>query len=176
LLIHCSVKINQMFRHILLCLLFGSLTIVSNGQNNSKWLQITIKDNISMQFISNDYFVTKDSVVIIGDSDYGRTKVNYTRRKLTKDERKKLESFLKTFPADSLEDAYFNDFKNMGYISPEHFPRVINVDIDYNGKKYTTKMTNCYVYKLANLFNFLNEFFPPEVRIKLNKDEFNAFF
>ena len=145
-------------------------------QHGKKNLSIIIKDNVNMQFISNDYLITKDSVIIKGDSDYGRTKVNYINRKLSKQERKSLEQFIKAFPLDSLEDAYFNDFKNMEYISPEHFPRVIEITIEYMDKSYKTKITNCYVYKAGKLFDFLNSFFPPEVRIKFKKDDFNAFF
>ena len=56
-----------------------------------KFLSLTISDNVNMQFISNDYLVTKDSIIIRGDSDYGRTKVNYMSRTLSKTEKKNLE-------------------------------------------------------------------------------------
>jgi hypothetical protein len=154
--------------------LFFILTFSVIAQPSKRKLSIVIKDNVNMQFISNDYLITQDSIVIKGDSDYGRSKVNYINKKLSKQERKNLEQFMKTFPLDSLEDAYFNDFKNMDYISPEHFPRVIEVSIEYNKKNYKTKITNCYVYKLGRLFDFLNSFFPPEVRIKFSQDDFKA--
>lgn len=135
-----------------------------------------MKDNVGMQYISNDYYMHNDSLFIKGDSDFGRTKVDYLKRKLSKAEIKKIKSFMQTFPVDSLEDAYFNEFNNMSYISPDHYPRIIDLEITYKGKEYKSKMTNCYANKIANLCNFLNDFFPPEVRIKLPREEFNAFF
>ena len=146
------------------------------GQQDKKFMRLLIKDNVNMQFISNDYLVTKDSIIIKGDSDYGRTKVNYLGRKLTKEEKKSLEQFMKKFPADSLWETYFSEYNNMEYISPEHFPRVIEIAFDYKEKSMKTKMTNCYVYKAADLFDFLNPLFPPEVRIKYKKEDFNAFY
>ena len=139
-----------------------------------KAITISIKDNTGLQYVLNEYYFNNDSLRIRGDSDYGRSKIEYLKRKLNKAEIKKLKSFMKTFPADSLEDSYFNEFNTMKYISADHFPRVVDVEIDYNGKNYKSKMTNCYAVKIANLCNFLNEFIPPEVRIKLRKEEFDA--
>lgn len=148
----------------------------AEAQHSKKNISIAIKDNVNMQFISNDYYITNDSLIIRGDSDYGRTKVRYIGRALSKKEKKGIKNFLKTFPADSLEDAYFSDYSNMSYISPEHYPRVVTLEMEYNGKEYKSKMTNCYATKIADLCIFLNDLFPPEVRIKLKKEEFNAFF
>ncbi|HKR03379.1 MAG TPA: hypothetical protein VJY62_01985 [Bacteroidia bacterium] len=164
-----------MYKQILIIVLFISICFSAAAQNK-KFLSLTISDNVNMQFISNDYLVTKDSIIIKGDSDYGRTKVNYMSRALTKTEKKNLEKFMKTFPADSLWETYFSEYNNMEYISPEHFPRVIEIKFEYKEKKYKTKMTNCYVYKAADLFDFLNPLFPPEVRIKFKKEDFNAFY
>ena len=83
---------------------------------------------------------------------------------------------MKSFPADSLEDAYFNEFNSMHYISSDHFPRVVDLEINYNGKNYKSKMTNCYANKIAFLCDFLNEFIPSEVRIKLRKEDFDGYF
>ncbi len=152
--------------------------LVSPGvfAQKKSFMRVAVKDNVNMQFISNDYLITKDSITIKGDSDYGRTKVNYLSRKLSKTEKKSVEQFMKTFPADSLWETYFSEYNNMEYISPEHFPRVIEIAIDYKEKTYKTKLTNCYVYKAADLFDFLNPLFPPEVRIKFKKEDFNAFY
>lgn len=153
-------------------LLFVLGFFVAHGQQ--KAINISIKDNTGLQYILNEYYFKNDSLYIRGDSDYGRSKIDYLQRKLERSEIKKIKSFLKTFPLDSLEDTYFNEFNTMQYISPDHFPRVIEVEISYNGKNYKSKMTNCYVHKIANLCNFLNEFIPPEVRIKLRKEDFDA--
>ncbi|MEO5569456.1 MAG: hypothetical protein ABIT08_02375 [Bacteroidia bacterium] len=163
-------------KKIIPVILFIAFSFSGRAQQDKKFLGVTIKDNVNMQFISNDYLVTMDSVTIKGDSDYGRTKVNYISRSLTKTEKKSLEKFMKTFPADSLMETYFSEYNNMEYISPEHFPRVIEIAVDYSEKTYKTKLTNCYVYKAADLFDFLNPLFPPEVRIKFLKTDFNAFY
>jgi len=165
-----------MCKNIFLISIFISVCFCANSQHGKKFISVSIKDNVNMQFISNDYIVTKDSLIIRGDSDYGRTKVNYINRKLTKSEKKSVEQFMKSFPADSLWETYFSEYNNMEYISPEHFPRVIDINFVYKDKNYKTKMTNCYVYKAADLFDFLNPLFPPEVRIKFKKEDFNAFY
>ncbi|MEP7171064.1 MAG: hypothetical protein ABI855_16980 [Bacteroidota bacterium] len=158
-------------------IIISFISFLNSGiAQKKKFLNLTIKDNVNMQFISNDYLVTKDSIIIRGDSDYGRTKVNYISRELSKAEKKNLEKFMKSFPVDSLWETYFSEYNNMEYISPEHFPRVIEIKFEYKEKKYKTKLTNCYVYKAAGLFDFLNPLFPPEVRIKFKKEDFNAFY
>ena len=164
-----------MSKRIFVILIFLFFIISAKAQKKN-FLQLSIKDNVNMQFISNDYFVTKDSLVIKGDSDYGRNKVNYISRKLTKSEKKSVEQFMKTFPVDSLWETYFSEYNNMEYISPEHFPRVIEITVEYKEKIYKTKITNCYVYKAAALFDAVNPLFPPEVRIKFKKEDFNAFY
>ncbi len=165
-----------MCKNFFFILIFITFCFCADAQHDKKFISVAIRDNVNMQFISNDYLVTKDSLIIKGDSDYGRTKVNYISRKLSKTERKSFDQFMKTFPADSLWETYFSEYNNMEYISPEHFPRVIEINFEYRDKNYKTKMTNCYVYKAADLFDFLNPLFPPEVRIKFKKEDFNAFY
>jgi hypothetical protein len=160
---------------IFIIALFISFCISAAAQKKN-FVQLSIKDNVNMQFISNDYLVTKDSLIIKGVTDYGKSKVNYLSRKLSKDEKKSLEKFMKSFPVDSLWQTYFSEYKNMEYISSEHFPRVIEMSFVYKEKTYNSKITNCYVYKAASLFDFLNPLFPPEVRIKFKKEDFNAFY
>ena len=141
----------------------------------SKFLNVHINDNTGLQFVSNDYIFTQDSLLIRGDSDYGRQKLNYLKRKLTRQELKKIKSFLKSFPLDSLEDVYFSEYNNMDYISADHYPRVLIIEVNFNSKDYKTKMTNCYAYKIADMVSFFNTFIPDEVDIKLRKEDFNAF-
>ncbi|MFI5219210.1 MAG: hypothetical protein ACHQNT_06945 [Bacteroidia bacterium] len=161
------------FKKNILLLLFLVMASFVFAQN--KKLYVHFNDNTGLQFTSNDFIFTTDSLFIRGDSDFGRQKTEYLRRKLLNQEIKKIKSFLKSFPLDSLEDAYFNDYKSMGYISPEHYPRVVIAEINFNGKEYKTKMTNCYAYKIADLISFFNTFIPDEVEIKLKKEDFDAF-
>lgn len=151
------------------------ISTVSHGQQAGNFF-IEIKDNTGIQYVSNDYTITDDSLFIRGDSDYGRKKVDYLRRKLTKAEKRQIIAFMKTYPIDSLDDVYFNEFNNLGYISADHFPRVVEVEGIYKGKNFKTKMTNCYAAKIVNVCELMNKLVPGEVRIKLRKEDFNAFY
>ncbi len=155
-------------------LVFLNLLFVfhSNAQN----FTIDINDNVGLQYQNNIYHITQDSLTINGKSDYGRTNVNYLQRRITASEEKHLQRFLKSFPADSLQETYFSDYNNFSYISAENFPRVIEVKIESQNKIYVTKATNAYVRLLAELFSQINFLFPPEVNIKYDKSKFNAMY
>ena len=146
--------------------------ISTHAQNFS----IDIDDNAGLQYQNNIYHVTQDSVTIKGKSDYGRSNVDYIQRKLSASEKKQIQKFIATFAADSLKETYFNEYSNFDYISADHFPRVIEVNIEKQKKNIHTKATNAYVYLLADLFNQLNFLFPPEVNIKYDKSKFNAMY
>lgn len=163
---------------LLLLSLFSFIPLLGFPQQTypDQMLFIFIKDNTALQYVSNEYTFTSDSLKIRGDSDYGRKKIDYLARKLTRQEFKKITAFLKSFPLDSLEDAYFSDFTNMPYLSPDNYPRIVEVEGIFKGKLFKTKMTNCYAEKIAGLCTFLNEFIPSEVQIRLNKEKFNAFY
>lgn len=148
------------------------ISVPSYAQN----FTIDIDDNAGLQYQNNLYHLTNDSLTIKGKSDYGRSNVDYLKRKLTASEKKQIEKFAATFPADSLKETYFNEYSNFDYISAEHFPRVIEVTIQKQKKTIHTKTTNAYVYLLADLFNQLNLLFPPEVIIKYDKSKFNAMY
>ena len=156
------------------CVIFFLMLISfsSHAQN----FTINIDDNAGLQYQNNIYHITQDSLTIKGKSDYGRSNVEYLKRKLTSSEKKQLEKFLANYPADSLKESYFNEYSNFDYISAEHFPRVIEVTIEKQKKKFHTKATNAYVYLIADLFNQVNSILPMEVRIKYDKSKFNAIY
>ena len=160
-----------MIRNILL-IVFVSFSYSVNAQDNA----IELQDNNGLMHQNNIYRFTKDSLVITAKSDYGRSNVDYLKRTLTQEERKSLSSFLKSFPADSLVESYFNEYSNLGYIDAEHFPRVIEVNIVKNKKEYHSKATNAYVNLYARLIQQLNPLLSDEVKIKFDKNQFNAFY
>ena len=150
--------------------------MVHIGSSYAQSFTININDNAGLQYQNNLYQVTQDSLSIKGMSDYGRSYVNYLQRKLTSSEKKQLEKFIATFPADSLKETYFNEYSNFDYITADHFPRVIEVTIVKQKKTFHTKATNAYVYLFADLFNQINPILPPEVNIKYEKSKFNAMY
>lgn len=135
---------------------------------------IYIKDNINHQFNNIEYFIRNDSLIIRAASDFGRTKVNYLERKLKKDERKAIASFMKSFPMDSLRENYFDEFNSFGYIAADHFPRVIDAEIKIGDIQKKVKATNVYVILLSRMIDFLNTYFPSETRIKFVQADFKA--
>ncbi|GEM_PF-846477 len=142
-------------------------------------VMVQINDNISLEFGTNDYIFTKDSLFIRGTSDYGRQKIDYLQRKLSKKEIKKIRLFLKSFPLDSLEDAYFVEsnepqFSMQAAGGHHSFPRIIEISGRFEKKNFYSKMNNCYAAKVAGFCEFMNQFFPPEVRIKLRKEDFQT--
>lgn len=152
------------------------LTLLISFSTSAQTFTINIIDNAGLQHQTNFYHITQDSLVIKGKSDYGRANVDYLQRKLTASEKKQLEKFISSFPADSLKETYFNEYNNFDYISAEHFPRVIEVRIEKQKKTFHTKATNAYVYLLADLFNGINSLLPQEVKIKYDKSKFNAMY
>ena len=153
-----------------------SVMVLISISTYSQNFTINIDDNAGLQYQNNIYNITNDSLTIKGKSDYGRSNVEYLKRKLTTSEKKQIAKFITSFPADSLKETYFNEYSNFDYISAEHFPRVIEVTIQKQKKTIHTKATNAYVYLLADLFNQLNFLFPPEVIIKYDKSKFNAMY
>ena len=126
-----------------------------------------------MQFLENHYRITHDSLVITAISDKGTTHVDYLKRALTKEEKKTLKNFLKTFNTDSLNGEYFSEFKNLKFIDHQHYPRLIRLEFTAPRASKKIKVTNCYVYRVADLINIINPMIPVEVRIKYRKDDFD---
>ena len=153
-----------------------SVMVLISISTYSQNFTIDIDDNAGLEYQNNIYHITNDSLTIKGKSDYGRSNVDYLKRKLTTSEKRQIEKIAAVFPVDSLKETYFNEYSNFDYISAEHFPRVIEVTIQKQKKTIHTKATNAYVYLLADLFNQLNFLFPPEVIIKYDKSKFNAMY
>ena len=156
----------------LLFIVFVFANYFVNGQS----FTIDVLDNNGLMHQNNIYHFTQDSLVITARSDYGRSNVDYLKRSLSAEEKKSLTQFLKSFPADSLKGTYFNEYSNLGYIDAEHFPREVEINI-VNGKKtYHSKATNAYVSYYARLIQELNPMLSDEVKIKFDKNQFNAFY
>ena len=134
-------------------------------------LSIYITDNRSNQFVLNKYFITDDSLVITGLADYGKSNVDYLRKKLTRQQVKTIKHFLSTFKFEDVQEMYFGSYDNLKYISADHFPRVIELRIDTGSNKAITKISNSYVSKLIPFFEEINNLLPDEVKIRQNPEE-----
>lgn len=143
------------------------LPLVSSAQK----LSIYITDNRSNQFVLNKYFITDDSLVITGLADYGKSNVDYLRKKLTRQQVKSLKHYLSTFRFEDVQEMYFGNYDNLQYIAADHFPRVIEVRIDTGSMKTITKITNSYVTMLIPFFDEINKLLPDEVKIRQNPQE-----
>lgn len=159
-------------------LIFALLGVIVTGalpaQKKKTYIEIKISDNNGFQYLSQDYRFTHDSLFITGISDNGNTRVEYLSRALTKAERKQMQLFFTTFKCDSLSKEYFSDFNSLGYISYDHYPRVLDMYLKKDDKEYISKITNCYVYRVGDMINFLNTFLPAEVKILFRKEDFKA--
>lgn len=147
------------------------------SQAADKSYRIKISDNRNLQHNSYDYIFKDDSLKIMGVADYGKSNVLYFTKKLSKKEVKAIRSYLFSFPVDSLQKEYFDDFISFGYISADHFPRVIEIDFRRGLKMSKTKITNCWVESINNMFLFLNQYIPKEeVKLKFLKQDFKKFY
>lgn len=145
-----------------------------NAQN--KGFTITITDNAAIYNNRIDYVFTQDSLSVSGVGDFGRTPVNFLRRKLTKSESKVINKFLKSFPIDSLDDLYNNPFNPIDFENKGFYPRIMEVEIKYKSKSHLYKSINCWVRHSANLVQTLNPMLPTEVKIKYDKSAFNTIY
>ena len=158
----------------LLILFLLTCSVFAKAQQLKKPFSIYLTDNYNTQFLENDYRITNDSLIITAVNDKGVTRIDYLKRKLTKAEQKILKTFLKTYNTDSFTIAeYFSEFKNLKFIDYQHYPRLINLEFTAPGLHKKVKVTNCYVYRVANLIDIINPMIPQEVRIKYKKDDFD---
>jgi hypothetical protein len=160
-------------------LFFVSGFVFSQSIENS--YRVKISDNRNNQFTTFEYLFKNDSLKIFGSADYGNRMVEYLSLKLKSKQVKQLKEYLQTFHADSLQENYFDDFVSFGYITADHFPRVIELEVrlgNFTGKDHRkTKITNCYVKHVGDLFDFLNKYIPKEeVKLKFKKDDFKKEF
>ena len=154
------------------------LILASCNQSSaqSKQFLVHIVDNASIYNNRLEYRITDDSLVITGLGDYGRSPVKYHQRKLTKKESKSLSGFLKSFPLDSLDDLYNNNFNPVDYDEKNYYPRIMELTISYGNRSHYYKTVNCWVRYSEQLFKAINPLIPQEVRIKYDKAQFNAFY
>ena len=146
---------------------------ISEAQSVAKSYRIKVTDNRNLQLNSYEYLFKDDSLKIFGTSDNGKSKVSYLSKKLSKKERKAIRNFINTFPVDSLQSEYFDEFTSFGYITSDHFPRVIEVEIRRGLTQYKSKATNAWVAKYVELFSFLNTYIPDEgVKLKFLQSDF----
>lgn len=156
------------------CLLF-SISGNALAQSGKGW-KIELSDNDGKMHQLNRFIFRNDSLLISARSDYGRSNVDYLRRKLTKTERRTIEKFIVAFPADSLQKDYFNEYNNFTFIDADHAPRVLEVEIGKKGNIFSSKSVNAWVRLYDLLIQNINPYLPDEVRIKYERDTFNAFF
>lgn len=137
---------------------------------------LRIEDNTATIEQLTTYILTRDSLVILARSDYGRARYDYLHRALTKKEQKRFDQFIHSFPFDSLKEVYFTDYSNFPVIDADHFPRVIDVHLYRSGKTLHSKATNAWVQAFAAIIDWINPILPAETRIQYNKSTFNAFY
>ncbi len=151
--------------------------VILHAQAVKNSFRIKITDNRNIQHNTIEYLFKNDSLKIFGISDYGKSEVNFLAVKLKKQQAKAIKKFIFSFPVDSLQQEYFDDFVNFGYITADHFPRVIEVEIRLGLKQYKSKATNAYVKIYATLFDFLNAYIPREaVRLQFIETDFKKTF
>lgn len=138
--------------------------------------EVKIKDNTARMNMDQVYKITGDSLIITGQGDFGRSNVNYLRRQITPEERKRVEDFMKNFPLDSIRPEYFNDYSNFKIIDADNYPRSIELRITWADKTIQSRATNVWVGLFDRIFAGVNPLFPPEVRIKWDKSKFNVFY
>lgn len=156
----------------LLKLLLSISTVGLYAHQTSPGFSIYISDNKNNQNQAFNYSITCDSLIITGLSDYGKSSVEYLRRPLSPEEKKNLNTFMKTFYIDKFNDLYFKDYSNLAYISPDHYPRVIDLEINNQGKSKKIKINNMFVPAFAGLFQIINPFLPEEVKINYLAHDF----
>ena len=156
------------FKLILVVLVLFSIS--GFAQRTDKSFRIKVSDNRNLQFTSYEYLLKDDSVKISGVSDYGKSRVVYLAKKLKSKQKKAIRNFLKDFPVDSLQKEYFDDYANFGYISSDHFPRVIELEIRIGLKQHFSKASNAYVKNYARMIDFLNTLINDDV-VKINYPE-----
>lgn len=163
---------NKAMKKILSAMLVAMISITVNAQK----FEVTVRDNMSRMNMEQSYRFTNDSLIITAVSDNGRTHVNYLSRKLTSAEKKMVADFMLKYPADSLKEVYFEDYKNYTIIDDEHFPRSIDMMITTKETTRVSKATNAWVGLYNRMFELVNQLVPAETRIDYDKSKFNVFY
>ncbi len=154
--------------------LIAMLNLFAANAQLPKDFYLLLKDNISLVNVWNDYKLTADSLYIIGDSDFGRKRVRYLTRPLTKKEKKEIAAFFKKFDLNKLEDIYINEPNHEQMADDVRTYRIIQMEGQYKKIFFRSSMQNCYSSTFVSFVNLMNKFVPGEVRIRVNKEDFNA--
>lgn len=137
---------------------------------------IHITDNAGQYNNKIEYHLTADSLVITGVADFGRTPVKYISRKLMKSEKRRLKKFLHTFPVDSLDDLYRNEFNPVVYDGKNYYARIMEIKIHTGKQERVYRTENCWVRYSDMIIKTINPMLPAEVKIDYDKAAFNAFY
>lgn len=163
-----------MLKSILIAGLFTLLSLLTAKAQLPKDFYLLLKDNLSLVNVWNDYKLTADSIIIIGDSDFGRKRVRYLERPLSKKEKKEIAAFFKKFDLNKLEDIYINEPNHEQLADEVRTYRIIQMEGQYKKTFFRSSMQNCYSSTFVSFINLMNKFVPGEVRIRVYKENFNA--
>ncbi len=154
--------------------LFTLLGLLTAKAQLPKDFYLLLKDNLSLVNVWNDYKLTADSLIIIGDSDFGRKRVRYLARPLSGKEKKEIAAFFKKFDLNKLEDIYINEPNHDQLADEIRTYRIIQMEGQFKKTFFRSSMQNCYSSTFVAFVNLMNKFIPGEVRIRVNKEDFNA--
>ncbi len=154
--------------------LFILLGLQTANAQLPKDFYLLLKDNLSLVNVWNDYKLTADSILIIGDSDFGRKRVRYLARPLSKKEKKEIAAFFKKFDLNKLEDIYINEPNHEQLVNEVNTYRIIQLEGQYKKTFFRSSMQNCYSSTFVSFVNLMNKFVPDEVRIRVFKENFNV--
>ncbi|MBL0341008.1 MAG: hypothetical protein IPP71_08840 [Bacteroidetes bacterium] len=159
-----------------ICFLLVFLLFSFSTSAQSKKIEIQIVDNAGIYNNRLEYHISNDSLIVAGLGDYGRTPVNYLRRSLTSKERKTIGRFMKTFPIDSLDDLYNNEFNPAQFDNKGYYARIMEITVSYDKRTHFFRTRNCWVRYSDDLIQLINPLLSPEVRIRYEKAQFNVFY
>lgn len=163
-----------MLKSFCIACLFTLLNFTVADAQLPKDFYLLLKDNISLVNVSNDYKITSDSLIITGDSDFGRKRVRYLTRLLSKKEKKEIAAFFKKFDLNKLEDIYINEPNHEQMADEVRTYRIIQMEGQYKKTFFRSSMQNCFSSTFVSFINLMNKFVPGEVRIRVYKEDFNA--
>jgi hypothetical protein len=143
---------------------------------NAQISPIKSQDNQGLMQGYFNYVVINDSLVITSKSDYVRSNVEYLKLTSAKSEKNSFSKFIFSFPLDSIQLNYFNQFANFNRIDSEHCPRVFSLNMNIDDTFYGSKCTNAYVCYYARIIDAINPLLKNQVKVPYDKQKFNAFY
>jgi len=143
---------------------------------NAQIFRIEFQDKQGLMQGYVSYVFSNDSLVIASKSAYGTSNVEYLKSVVAKSEKKSFPKYIFSFPVDSMQSNYFNQYNSFDYIDSEHFPRVLSLNMNVENTFYGSKCTNAYVCYYAKNIDAINPMLSDEVKIPYDKQKFNAFY